>query len=135
MKQVSSFTLILFLLFSCSSVHKTADQERPFQINFGHTGGFTNVTLEFLIKENREAFSVENSNLISIKKISLKEMREINKIIKSADFKNLKSEPPGNINYFIKVQNREFENKVVWTPPSRNPSLNELYLKLSEIVK
>jgi hypothetical protein len=135
MKKKHSLTLILLLLISCAPSRKSTDQERPFQISFGHTGGFTNVKLEFLIKENREAFSVENTNLIKIKKISRKEMREIKQMIESTDFKNLKSEPPGNINYFIKVQTREFENTMSWTPPSLNSSLNELYVKLSEIVK
>jgi hypothetical protein len=130
-----SFTLILLLLISCKPVQKTTDEVRSFQINFGHTGGFTNVTVEFLIRENREVFRIENSNLIRIGKIGIKEMKEIKKMIESTDFKNLKSEPPGNINYFIKVQTREFENTVSWTPPSLNSTLNELYMKLSESVK
>jgi len=126
----------VLLLCGCSQTKKTTGTDRPFEIRFGHTGGFTNTTVEFLIRENREVFRIQNDETVRINKIRAKEMKGIRSVIDSVHFRNLASEKPGNINYFIKVQDPEYENRVQWTNSQEQNSLNKLYhLLLSTLIK
>jgi hypothetical protein len=122
-----TLTTVVLLLYGCSHTKKTTDTERAFEIRFGHTGGFSNVTVEYLIRENREVFRIQNDEAIRINRIRIKEMKEIRSMIDSVDFKNLFSEKPGNVSYFIKVQDPEYENAVQWTNTMEESPLNKLY--------
>jgi hypothetical protein len=120
-------TTIVLLLCGCSHTKKTTDTDRPFEIRFGHTGGFTNIKVEFVIRENREVFRIQNDEAVRINRIRKKVIREIRSMIDSVDFKNLTSEQPGNVNYFIKVQDPEYENAVQWSNTMEESPLNKLY--------
>ena len=129
-------TTVVMLLCGCSQTKKTTDTDRPFEIRFGRTGGFTNVKVEFVLRENREVFRIQNDEAIKINRIRVKEMKEIRRMIDSVGFKNLSLEEPGNVSYFIKVQDPEYENAVQWTNTMEESPLNKLYhLLLSTSIK
>lgn len=126
-KKVHLFAAILLILLSCTSAHRTTDLKRHFEIRFGHTGGFTNETLEFMIRENREVFKIQNGEEVKINRITSEKMKEIRDFIDSVHFEKFTSEKPGNINYFIRVQDPEYENRVQWTHIEEDSPLNRLY--------
>jgi carbonic anhydrase len=130
MNKIHFSAIILLMLFSCTHTQKTAGTERPFEIHFGHTGGFTNITVEFVVMENREVFRVQDGEVVRINKLRSKEMKEIRNMIDSIDFKNLVSEEPGNLNYYINLQSPEYKNSVQWSDPVKETPLNSLYRKL-----
>jgi hypothetical protein len=135
MNRIITLTIFVLLLCGCSHTKKTTDTEQPFEIRFGQTGGFTNVTVEFVIRENREVFRIQNDEAVRINNIRVKEMKEIRNMIDSVDFKNLSSGEPGNVSYFIKVTDPEYEKAIQWTNVTEESPLNKLYHLLLSTLK
>lgn len=135
MKNIYTFITVVLLLAGCNPTKQTAGSDRPYEITFGRTGGFTNVTVEFMIRENREVFRITNGQSTKTNKITARKMKEIRNLIDSVGFKNLTPEEPGNVNYFIKVQHPEYENRVQWSDPSVESPLNTLYHLLLTTIK
>jgi len=127
--------LILTMAQSCTSTVKTSSSTPQFGIQFGRTGGFTNIPDEYRINDKGQVFRITREGSTRINDISRKEMRSIRKILDTIDFEHLQLNEPGNISYFIKVISSDYEKSVTWNDKTSNSTLKDFYKKLLNTIK
>jgi len=134
MKRFLLITTVILLAISCTNSKKTVYKENEFQIFFGNSGGFTNAKMEYVVNGDRNIYKVENDTTSFVKKISINQFKELNKMITDIDFGKVVLNNPGNMTNFIEVKCPEYNNKVSWSG-EENESIIDLYKYLLSTLK
>ena len=95
---------IFITLFSCSSPEKLLNDKSLDRIYFGKTGGFTNISMDYVLFEKGQLFKMQHDSLINIHRISRKQIKTLDSLIKTAEFEKLNLNETGNITYYIKTE-------------------------------
>ncbi len=132
-----SLILVLFIAMaqSCCNTAKTSSHSPEHGIQFGRTGGFTNIPEEYRINDKGQLFKITREGLTHINDISGKEMKSIRKILDTIDFQHLQMNEPGNVSYYIKVISSDYEKSVTWNDQTSSDALKDLYKKLLDTIK
>ncbi len=119
------FLLVLFL--SCTGTEKLASDISGDRLYFGKSGGFTNMSTEYVLFEKGQLFRVESGGLRRIGRASSKEMDKVDSLLGALNFENLDLNEPGNVTYHIKTIRSGVEKEVRWTDTTNHPLIKELY--------
>ncbi len=123
------------LLFSCTQTRKATAPGCDFEIRFGRTGGFTNIPVEYALFENRKVYRIRGDESVNVNRIRIKEMKEIKNLVDSLGFRNLESEKPGNVNYFIRVCTADSDHRVSWSETGGDNPRNILFRRLLDTLR
>ena len=134
MKNQIRLLLMILLLTSCSGQNKIKTSSDSI-IKFGSSGGFTNMTTEYVIMGNRHIIKRERNTETLLHTLDKKTFKEIYHQIDAIHFKDLKVNEPGNMTYFIEVKTKTFENKASWNDTTDEDQLKTLYKTLVSILK
>lgn len=135
MKKALIISGIILLLFSCINVRKLINNNRIDRIYFGKRGGFTNISLEYVLFEKGQLYKIKNDTLLRINKISRTQMETIDSLLMVCDFSEIKTDEYGNITYFIKVVRNGYEKEANWSDISEVDTLKKLYNTLLAMIK
>ena len=130
MKIASTLFCLLTLCFSCAHPGKLTGDYQGNSVRFGKSGGFTNIPMEYVLHDDRHVYEIVADSTIFVNRISRKQMKDIEELLDSVDFKNLKMTETGNMTYFMHAKFKSWENKVQWTDISENEQLKNIYKKL-----
>ena len=120
---------------SCANLKKTFSHKGIFEIHFGRSGGFSNVPMEYRIKNNGDIIKIQNKECHKINSISRRKIKTIKDLLIDTDFEHLKIYETGNITYFITVKSDRYENTVKWNDLIINDLLKGLYKELLTTTK
>ncbi|MCU0405434.1 MAG: hypothetical protein MUE64_00435 [Ignavibacteriaceae bacterium] len=126
---------LLIITISCVNLKNTNPKKLPFEIIFGKSGGFTNISMEYKIYENGDVYKIQNNGNQKINSISKSKIKTIRDWLLDSDFEHLKIAETGNITYFITVKSDKYENTVKWNDSSNNDQLKNLYKDLLTTIK
>jgi hypothetical protein len=127
--------IALALLYSFAFSEKPMNGRDMDRICFGRTGGFTNMTIEYVLFENGKLCKMDNGKLVRIGRIKKEQADEIKCSLTCNGFRDLAINEPGNMTYFIRFISSEYQNEVKWSDNDRYPQLRALYDSLMETVK
>lgn len=105
----------MITFFSCKTQKYTlSDYDGPI-LSFGKSGGFAGAITNFKLMENGQLFQSSNG-------IDFKEVCQIEKKVTKQMFKNYSTlnigevvmDDPGNMTYFVGLNDEAFEHKMVW---------------------
>ena len=133
-------TLIIMILsvltFSCATQKQTKNMTTTFiEIKFGSSGGFTGMTNEYLLKQDRKVYKNLSDTLSLINQIENSEIQSINKQLAELDFENLKLNEKGNMTYFIEVHTSTYKNRITWSDQTQNDTIKQFYKSLVKTLK
>jgi hypothetical protein len=103
------------------------NNKRIDRIYFGKNGGFTNISLEYVLFEKGQLYKIRNDSLLWIHRLNRQQMETIDSLLKVSGFKDLNLKEYGNITYFIKVVRSDYEKEANWTDITENDILKKLY--------
>ena len=126
---------LTILIVGCKSAREVVYKPAGFHIEFGKSGGFTNVPMNYLINGDRKVFKHETDKYIYLKTISKQELANLKQILEKSEFSTLALNEPGNMTYFLKVKDNSYENNVQWNDQSDAESAKLIYHQLVELVK
>lgn len=113
----------LVLLYSFAFPEKPVNDSKTDRISFGRTGGFTNMTVEYALFGNGKVYRVKDNEMIKVCRIKKERVSEIECSINCNGFRDLAINKPGNMTYFIKVVEPDYQNEVRWSDNDQNRSL------------
>lgn len=122
------------LLFACSSPEKLVSDTSKDRIYFGKSGGFTNISTEYLLVE-KYVFKREGEKFSMMRKISGDQVKSVQNLVNAIDFSKLSLNEPGNMTYHIRLVKAGATHEVKWTDSSQNIQIRELYKELTGIIK
>ena len=125
---------VIMLSLACSGPEKLVSDTSKDQIYFGKSGGFTNISTEYLLVE-KYVFKREGENFSMIRKLSGEQVKSINALVNALDFSNLNLNEPGNMTYHIKLVKAGTAHEVKWSDTSENSRIRELYKALTGTIK
>jgi hypothetical protein len=105
------------------------------EIKFGSSGGFTGMTMEYLIKQDCKVYKSISDELHLINQLRKSEIARIEKQIEELNFEKLELNEKGNMTYFIELQTSTFKNRVMWSDQTQNDSIKQLYSSLVKTLK
>ena len=123
------------LIGGCKSAREVVYKPAGFNIEFGKSGGFTNVPTDYLINGDRKVFKHETDKYIYLKTISKQELTNLKQIFEKSEFSTLVLNEPGNMTYFLKVKDSSYENDVQWNDQSDAERVKLIYYQLVELIK
>ena len=126
---------IFITLFSCSSPEKLLNGKSLDRIYFGKTGGFTNISMDYVLFEKGQLFKMQHDSLINIHRISRKQIKTLDSLIKTAEFEKLNLNETGNITYYIKTESTGTEKEIKWSDSTDNELIKDIYKVLLESIK
>jgi len=127
--------LIMILPQSCYNTRRISGSRARTVIQFGRTGGFTNIPVEYSINAKGEVLRISASEPDTVNIIRVKRLRCLIRELNDIDFKHIELNDPGNISYFIKVRTRHYENSAIWNDLTPNDTLKNIYKKLITTIK
>ncbi|NLE35141.1 MAG: hypothetical protein GX622_08560 [Bacteroidales bacterium] len=127
--------ICLIMTASCSSPEKLLKSDKGDRIFFGSKGGFTNMSIDFVLFENGSICRLKNDIVIKTGKISKEEVREIEATLEEINFMSLNTDEPGNMTYYVSFVRGDSRNAAQWSDHDSNPQLRELYVRLMNLVK
>ncbi len=125
---------MLMLLFACTGPEKLLSDNTKDRIYFGKSGGFTNISTEYVLVENY-VFKQEGEKFTLIRKLSGDQVKSINNQVNAIDLSKLSLNEPGNMTYHIRLVKAGLAHEVKWTDSSQNSQIRELYKALTDIIK
>ena len=126
---------IVILIIGCKSTKEVIYEPTDFKIEFGKSGGFTNVPMDYLINGNGNVYKHVEGDYSYVKTISKKHLKELKQALKMKEFGKVTINEPGNMTYFINVKCPEFENNIQWNDQSKADIANLIYDQLISILK
>jgi len=127
------------LVFNCSPNRKIATIEKyPFEIQFGSTGGFTNINPIYIIKSNGEVLKKDNSSSVPhlLKRIDNQQIELLYQLIEDSNLGNLKMKQVSNITNYMEIKSEKYNNKIMWFDESQIPvEVKNLYQTLITAIK
>lgn len=130
MKRVLFIAGICIVLFSCINSKKLMDNTKIDRIYFGKRGGFTNIPMEYVMFEKGQLYKIQNDSLQRIRRVSRKQLDEIDSLLNSSNFRELETNDPGNITYFIRVVGKDSVKEVNWSDSTDQGDLFLIYKTL-----
>lgn len=127
--------LPVFLLLSCSSSEKLIQDPARTKIYFGHTGGFTNIEIKYLLLDNGTLFRITPEGPEKAGKLSRPVRETIRESLQTAGFESMNVNEPGNMTYFIRVEKPGSVHEVKWSETAGREGLKDLYDKLTDTLK
>lgn len=125
---------MLMLLFACTGPEKLVSDTSKDRIYFGKSGGFTNISMEYLLVE-KYVFRREGEKFSMIRKLSGDQVKSINNLVNAIDFSKLNLNEPGNMTYHIRLVKAGTTHEVKWSDTSENNQIRELYKALTGTTK
>jgi len=127
--------LVLAFTISCNNTRRISTSRLPFEVQFGRTGGFTNIPVEYKLNNKGDVFKISGTEMTKINDISRKRIKTIKELLNRIDFEHLKFCEPGNMSYNIKVITSDYENSVTWNDQTPDDILKNLYKELLTTIK
>lgn len=127
--------LFVFIITGCKSTSEMVYKSSNFEIEFGNSGGFTNMPMDYYITNDGAIFKKIDENFNYVKTISNKQLNDFKKLFKRKDFRKLSINEPGNMTYFLKVKSKKYENNIQWNEQSVADEANLIYNQLISILK
>lgn len=106
------------------------DNTKIDRIYFGKRGGFTNIPMEYVMFEKGQLYKIQNDSLQRIRRVSRKQLDEIDSLLNSSNFRELEINDPGNITYFIRVVGKYSVKEVNWSDSTDQGDLFLIYKTL-----
>lgn len=122
------------LLFACSGPEKLVSDTSKDRIYFGKSGGFTNISVEYVLIE-KYLYKREGEEFNLIRKLTGDQVKSINILVNTIDFGKLNLNEPGNMTYHIRLLQAGSVREVKWSDTSENSQVRELYKALSGTIK
>ena len=136
--KINNITIIFFVsLFACSC-KMTPDQYKKSQINFGSSGGFSNIAAKYHLLENGRLYQKRNTDT-TFTELNKQNSESVKLIFAKTNhlFDETKElHEPGNKYIFIKIKHDSTSKELVWGA-SKDSSLaraKELYKELMNLV-
>jgi len=126
---------IFILIVSCMNPQKLLTDPSKDRIHFGRTGGFTNITMEYVLFEKGHLFKMQNDSLVKVRKLGTKQIKTLDSLLAKTEVEKLDLNEPGNVTYFIKVVKSGSEKLIQWSDSSENQAARELYKALLSTLK
>jgi hypothetical protein len=133
----SIFFILIFLsastiiLNSCASKNRISKSNVSFEtIYFGKSGGFTNQTEKYALKENGTVYKEIDGEENEINRIEDAEISAIDNKLKIINIESLDLNDVGNMTYFIEVRSGQNSHKITWTEATDNFNVKDLYKSL-----
>jgi hypothetical protein len=123
---------MLLFMCACSNPQKLAEDPARTKIYFGHTGGFTNQEMKYLLVDNGALLKITPDGNGKAGKLSRDALKQIRDKFNTIGFESLVVNEPGNITYFIRIEKPGAVHEVKWSDASARPDLKELYDKLTD---
>lgn len=133
MTRMLLFSLLPLLASSCSNPQKLVDDPSHTKIYFGHTGGFTNVELKYVLLDNGLLCRVEPGGLRKTATLTAQQRRQVMEDFRKTGFEDITRNQPGNLTYFIRLEKDGTVHEVRWSDPAGNENLASLYKVLTEL--
>jgi hypothetical protein len=111
------------------------DNTKIDRIYFGKRGGFTNIPMEYVMFEKGLLYEIQNDSLQRIRRVSRKQLDEIDSLLNSSNFRELEINDPGNITYFIRIVEKDSVKEVNWSDSSGQDDLVLLYNTMLTAIK
>ncbi len=125
---------IIMLLFACSGPEKLVSDNSKDKIYFGKSGGFTNISTEYVLIE-KYVFKQEGEKFTMIRKLSEDQVKGVQNLVNNIDFSKLNLNEPGNMTYHIRLVKSGSTHELKWTDSAQNSQIRELYKALSGTIK
>ena len=122
------------LLFACTGPEKLLSDNTKDRIYFGKSGGFTNISTEYVLVENY-VFKQEGEKFTLIRKLSGDKVKSINNQVNAIDLSKLSLNEPGNMTYHIRLVKSGSVSEVKWSDTFENSQVRELYKVLTGTIK
>lgn len=128
---LSVFTCLFFC--QCKTKDYPLDALPAERITFGEGGGFTGKYITWMLLDSGQILEQKGiaGELVQIKKIKRKAVRDFYKKAAALDPSLMQKKPPGNYNYSLTVQRDTTEMRVTWSAQSpAATAVTELYEQL-----
>ncbi len=138
LKQHTSMKFISFLftitLLSCGMCKKNSETG-PAQVLFGSGGGFTGAVISYSLSSDGALNKIEGEKNISLKTIDKKTAEGL--LTKAKALKDYHYNTPDNMNCFIEIKSKDFNEKYVWgmNAVKIDARLKQLYDDLMALTK
>jgi hypothetical protein len=115
--------LIPIIVFSqCKPKTYTVENLSDEYIAIGSFGGFAGTEESYYFLENGQLFYTNSmTGDKELEPISKKQFKAMKKELIELDFQNRKLNEPGNMNYFIQLNIKNVNHKVLWSNPETAP--------------
>ena len=141
MKITNHFATIFGLMFllassSCCIFNRanSANSLSFKSISFGRSGGFTNLTEEYILNAQGCVLKVSGKDSTVINHIDKCHLNKINRQIKSIDFFSIDFKEYSNMNNFIRIESETKTNEVIWSQSSEIAQIKDLYKRLTNLL-
>jgi hypothetical protein len=134
MKKIT-IVLAVLLFFSCNTAKRSSTAYSDYKLSFGSYGGATNSKMEYQLHSDRNVYEKNFDTLVFVRKISKSEIKNIEQTLEKTDFLNMQLNSPSNYSYFIKMENSEQKQQIVWSDPKKETVAEEIYTLLLSIIK
>ncbi|GJM31547.1 MAG: hypothetical protein DHS20C18_05480 [Saprospiraceae bacterium] len=130
------FGLVLCMGIACNTTLYTPDNLPERQLHFGSGGGFAGTSTEYLLLDNGQLFRNEGKGYTSLESARPGAARRVFKAFYKMNLDTLDYNQPGNLYYFIKMQDRGTTYEITWGGFQDAPSkaLEVYYQSLNQIV-
>jgi hypothetical protein len=126
---------IIMLLFACTSTEKLVSDTTKDRIFFGKSGGFTNISMEYVLIDSKHLFKIEGEKYVKVRKLNGSQVKSLDNLMTAIAFDQLMLDEPGNITYHIKVIRSGSEKEVKWSDSTDNAQIKELYKAFLSTIK
>ncbi len=131
--------LIFLILCTCCKTKDYTPEEYTKEILiFGNGGGFSGATVEYTLLSNGQLF-MEGSRSgprVQLGRVKSKRTNQLFKTYHQFRFDTLEVDDPGNMYFYLKMQNNEGDHKILWGGQENVPkALKTYYANLIQIIK
>ncbi len=127
-----------FLWLACKHPKYTIDKLPEKQIRWGNGGGFAGKETSHILCDNGQIFSRDIMGKTSeAGKTKGKKAKELFKTTESLELAKMEFKHPGNLYYFLEIQEGDMVSRVVWgdkNMPVGKP-IEDLFRELNELLK
>jgi hypothetical protein len=133
MSRIFLFCLFPMLTPSCSNPQKLVEDASHTKLYFGHSGGFTNVELKYVLLDNGAMCRIEPAGIRKTATLTTRQWKQVMEDLRKTGFEEITRDQPGNLTYFIRLEKNGTSHEVRWSDPAGNENLASLYKALTEL--
>ncbi len=127
--------ILPIILISCKTTNTTPDNYTERQLHFGKGGGFAGTVDQYILLENGAVFDKSISGeYVKLNDISHQYTEQIFNNYYILDIHKKKINNPGNIYYYIQMNDGSATNKIVWNDQRNDNNLQLFFDNLMSLV-
>jgi hypothetical protein len=120
---------------SCVNPEKLLSDNSRERVYFGKSGGFTNISEDYLLIEHSYVYNVEKDKITPIRKLTKNEIKKLDALINNVNLWQFNLNEPGNMTYYIRVSANGSEKEIKWADTSKDEKIKEIYKALVATLK